>query len=364
MAAAQTPGGKKGENVNKGSASLTIGAWGLAVMFAQPLPVNAADEASKDIANTIELICLTEQPAIVEGESATLRAWASTADGRPISQPIVFEWEVKEGRIENQAAETRWDLSAVRVEPNEGRKRLVAIVKAAQPSSGEVRCAVEVFLGKKQAVFPDRGTIRGESLWSAKRYLLPGESEEPGYGLYSYLLFSAPPRGNEETTRYLKTIEAYLLVLQDVDEFLARHVRPSRLNATYIPLRKAPVPGNSNAEWAANVLAAYDYTAAQILLSKLDKSHRQGPYLVSALGPLSEANTPTHLFEDLTEVVPDLAWNWVKFFTYLAAQERSWSDESLQRFGLNLRNLVAVGGKVTPDILKGLKIMIRFKRGT
>jgi hypothetical protein len=306
---AHIPGDKKGESVNKGSASLTIGAWGLAVMFAQPLPASAADEARQDIANTIELICLTEQPAIVEGESAMLRAWASTADGRPISQPIVFGWEVREGRIENQAAEARWDLSAVKVEPNEGRKRLIATVKATQPSAGEVRCAVEVFVGKKQMVIPDRGTIRGESLLSAKRYLLPDESEGPGYGLYSYLLFSAPPRDNEEKTRYLKTIEAYLLVLQDVDEFLARHVRPSRLNVTYIPLKKAPVPGNSNPEWAANVLAAYDYTTAQILLGKLDRSHREGPYLVSALGSLSEANTPTHLFEDLTGVVPDQAWN-------------------------------------------------------
>ena len=56
-----------------------------------------------------------------------------------------------------------------------------------------MRCAVEVFIGKQEAVIPDRGTIRGEQLFSAKRYLLPGESEEPGYGLYSYLLLSAPP---------------------------------------------------------------------------------------------------------------------------------------------------------------------------
>ncbi len=309
----------------------------------------------------MEAICLTEQPAIVEGENATLRAWASTPDGQPISGPITFLWQVTEGRIETQAAEARWDLSAVRVEPKEGRKKLVATVKATEPSRGEVRCAVEVFIGKKEVVISDRGTIRGENLFSAKRYLLPGESAETGYGLYSYLLFSAPPRDKEETTRYLKTIEAYLLVLQDIDEYLLRHVRPSRLNATYIPLKKAPEPGKSNAEWAANVLAVYDYTAAQILLGGLDKFYLKGPYLVSVLTPLSEAHTPTYLFEDLTGVVPELAQDCVRLFTYLAAQERSWSDESLQRFGLRLRNLVAVGGRVAPDAFKGLQKMIQFK---
>ena len=349
--------------MSNGSALLAIGVWCLTVILAQPPYVGAADQAGKNSTNTIEVICLTENPAIVEGEGAILKAWASTPDGQPISRPVIFQWQVTEGRIETQAAEVRWDLSTVRVEPKEGRKKLVAIVNATEPSRGEVRCAVEVFIGKREAVIPDRGAIRGESLFSAKRYLLPGESPEPGYGLYSYLLFTAPPRDKEETTRYLKTIEAYLVVLQDVDEYLRRHVRPSWLNATYIPLKKAPDPGKSNTEWAANVLAAYDYTAAQILLGMLDKSYQKGPYLVSALKPLSEADTPTYLFEDFTGVVPELAWDRIRLFTYLAAQERSWSEESFQRFGFKLRNLIAVGGRVAPDTLKGLQRLIELKRG-
>jgi hypothetical protein len=38
----------------------------------------------------------------------------------------------------------------------------------------------------------------------------------------------------------------------------------------------------------------------------------------------------------------------MKFFSYLAAQQRNWSEDKLQRFGLNLRNLTAVGRKDTP----------------
>jgi hypothetical protein len=329
----------------------------LVATFAQPLPASAADESSEHQDDTVEIICLTEQPAIVEGEAAILKVWARTLD----SQPIPLHWQVTEGHIEGQGAEVRWDLSAVKVEPKEGRKELVAIAKATDPKRHEARCAVEVFVGKKESVKPDRGTIRGENLLSGRRYLLPGESPEPGYGLYSYLLLGAPPRDKEETARYLKMIEAYLVVLQDVDEYMQRHVRPSKLNATFIPLKRTPESGNSNSEWASNVLAAYDYATAQILLGGLDEPYQEGPYLISALKPFSETNT-VYLVEDLTGVVPELAWDCVRLFTYLAAQERSWSEKSLQRLSVSVRNLIAVGGRVAPDTVKGLQRMISFKR--
>jgi hypothetical protein len=308
----------------------------------------------------MEVICLNEQPAIVEGESATLKTWASTPDGQPINQPVTFQWQVTEGLITIQATEARWDLSRVKVEPREGRKRLVATVRATAAGWDEAYCVVEVFIGKQEVVIPDRGTIRGEKLVSARRYLLPGESEEPGYGLYSYLLFSAPPMNHEEHARYVKMIEAYLLLLQDLDEYLGRHVRPSRLNATYIPLNKRPDPGRSNAEWAANVLAVYDYTTAELLLSQLDQSYLKGPYLVSVLKPLSRSDIALYLFEDFTGVVPELVAERVKFFKFLAAQERTWSEASLERFGHTLRNLVAVGAKVAPDVWQGLARIIRL----
>ena len=332
----------------------------LVTMLVHWAPVNAADDSGKDAASGLELICLTEQPAIVEGENATLMVWASTSDGRPVTTPMKFEWKVDAGSIEVQAATTQWNLSAVEVPPHAARK-MIATVKATQAGGSELRCVVEVFIGNKDATTPNRSTIRGENLLSARRYLLPGDVEAPGYGLYSYLLFSAPPTDGEERARYLKTIEAYLLVLQDVDDYLGRHVGRRSLNATYIPLKKLPVQGKSNTEWAENVLAAYDYAAAQIFLNRVQQGHQQGPYLLSVLKPLSESGEPAHLWEDLTGVVPDLAWNWIRFFTYLAAQERSWSEDSLQRFRFKLRNLIAVGGKVMPDVMKGLEKAIQFK---
>jgi len=325
-----------------------------------PVQARSADKLSQESTPGFELICLTEQPAIVEGDSPLLRAWVSSTGGRPFGSPTHFEWQVETGRIENQSATTRWDLSMVKASPKLVRK-VIATVKATRVGEPDTRCSVEIYIGRRTANLPVRVSAPFENLFSAKRFLLPGESEAPGYGLYSYLLFAAPPKNAEEKERYLKTTEAYLLMLQEVDDFLRRHVQPKRLNATFIPLKRIPKPGKTNAEWAANVLDVYDYAMAQILLSKVRKAYPKGPYLLSVLSPLSQSGTQAYLWEDLTGVVPKLAWDWVRFFTYLAAQERSWSEVSLQRLGMTLRNLVAVGGKVTPDFLNGIEKMIKFE---
>ena len=346
--------------MNKRTALFVAGTFAPVFLFL--IPGYAAGTPAKNPSQQMELICLSEQPAIFEGGSATLQAWATGSDGEPISGgPIHFEWEADAGRVENTASGTRWDLSQVKIGAQDASRKVTATVKAVPPGGSEMSCSVEVFIGTRQmAPAPDRGG-GGEELLSARHFLLPGATEPSGYGLYSYVLFSAPPRDPEETARYLKTIEATLLILQDVDDYLSRHVRPKSLNLTCIPVNKMPARGSSTTEWAGNVLANYDYAAAQILLSRVQQAHQDGPYLLSVLAPLSEPGMPAHLWENLAGVVPDLAWNWIKFFSYLAAQQRSWSDESLQRFGLQLRNLIAVGGKVTPVTMDALQTAIEYK---
>jgi hypothetical protein len=323
----------------------------LAGLLVCSLQSRAAGDPQKAVASAVDLICLTDRPAIIEGESTSLRAWATTLNGRPLNPPSDFVWEVSAGQVDSQSAITQWNLSTVKIETQDFRK-VTATVRFTHPGQGEARCTVEVFIGRRGVVQPGRGT--DGDLISARHFLLPGGDVAPGFGLYSYLLFGAPPKDAEEKARYLKTIEACLLVMQEVDEYLRRHVRPRSMNATYIPVNTLPRAGTSNGEWAANVLAAYDYAAADILLSKLRRDHREGPFLVSVLQPLNESEATANLWEDLTGVAPDLAWDWVKSFTYLAAQQRTWSEVSLERFGLTLRNLIAVGGKVTPSVLDAL----------
>jgi hypothetical protein len=313
--------------------------------------VYAAEDARLNGTNGLGLICLTEQPAIVQGESVGLKVWASTSDGQPIAQPITFQWQVNEGHVQGTGNDVHWELGAVTIEPNEPYKKVVATVTANAPSLGDGQCSVQVAI---KAHVQTRGP-----LISARGFLKPKIREKQGYGLYSYVLFSAPPQHEGEKARYLKVLEACLSIMREIDEFLDRQPDPE-INATYIPVRKTPMSGKSDSEWAEKVLAVYDYAAAQILLSKLDSMYQQGPYLVSTLKPLSvsDSHQPLHLFQDLTGVVPDHASNWVKHFTYLAAQQRSWQNQSLRQFQLKMRNLLAVAGIVTPEVVGTVKTLV------
>ena len=70
-------------------------------------------------------------------------------------------------------------------------------------------------------------------------------------------------------------------------------------------------------ELATRVLEVYDYARAQVLLSRVNGSHQNGPYRVSALSPLStsptaDADIRPHLWQDLTAAAPELAWDWMR----------------------------------------------------
>jgi hypothetical protein len=314
--------------------------------------VPQAVQAMTDSRNTsMEVLCLTERPAIDQGASTTLQAWAATPDGQPIAQPVAFEWLVTAGIVQGKGPDVQWNLAGVKIEPGEFHKKVTATVNATAAGVSASSCAVEVFIGKTDDTGPppsDRGGLR-----SARQYLLPDQKEDAGFGLYSYLLFPAPPQTEEQRSGFLKTLESCLLVMQSVEDHLKRHRRPSELNATHIPVKEIPKYSQVSAEWAAHTLAVYDYTTAQKLLDKLDKTYQRGPYLISVgKQPLSDMATPVqvYLLQDFTGKVPGLVSNVVDLFMYRAAQQRTWTDESLRTFGLNLRNLLAVAGKVTPDV--------------
>jgi len=333
----------------------------LVVLHAQPTLAQAESQNK-----TLEVMCLTERPAIVEGESTSLQTWATTQDGQPLVQPASFVWQLSEGTVQGTGAEVQWNLSGVRIPSGELHKKVAATAKATATGLGDATCVVEVFIGKKEEVAapgPTPGTRGG--LRSARRFLLPDEKEETGFGLYSYLLFPAPPGTDEEKARYLKTLESCLRLMESVEDHLKRHRRPSELNATHIPVKTVPQHSKVLSEWAANVLSVYDYATAQKLLDKLEKTYQRGPYLISVLkDPLSKRTVPVqeHLLQDFTGKVPELVSQVVDLFTYRAAQQRTWTDESFGSFRLSVRNLVAVAGKVTPDVASAMISLVQASR--
>ena len=328
-------------------------------------PIALAQTDSPD--QTLDLVCLTDRPAIVEGESTSLQAWVTTQQGDPLASPASFSWKVPDGTVNGSGTDVRWNLSGVNLKADELHKKVTATVRTTSMGLRDATCSVEVFIGKhvKEADLDRNDETRGK-LREARQYLLPNRTEESGFGLYSYLLFPVPPGNAEEKARYLKTLESCLRMMQGVEEFLARHRRRSELNATHIPVTAIPKYHKDLEKWAVSVLEVYDYATAQNLLDKLDNTYRRGPYLISVVKqPLSNANAPIqlHVLQDFTGKVPELVSQFVEFFTYRAAQQRTWTEESLQNFRLNMRNLVAVAGKVGPEVANAVITLVQTKQG-
>lgn len=326
--------------------------------------LHAEEARSSSSESNLELICFSDRPVVPERSNTKLRALASTSDGNQIGAAPTFAWQVTAGVVRGAGAEVQWDLSTVSIGPNDMDKPVLATVTAEVPGIGKRSCEVTVFLERLTKTESARPLDSTRGLISAHRFLLPNEQEKTGYGLYSYLLFRAPPQNPEEEARYLKTLESYLAQLRDVEELLQRHVRPSQLNVSRIPVTTRPHSDPSLTKWAENVLAVYDYATAEILLNKLDKAYQRGPYLISVQRPLTQTADPVslHLLQDLTGMVPGLAKEWVIYFTYVTAQQRSWADQSLHSFTLKLRNTIAVASKVTPEVAKSLVSMIQLIR--
>lgn len=309
--------------------------------------------------NAIDLICLTDQPAIMVGETIRLQAIAAAQDGTPMTSPVSYEWQVSQGTIRGVGADVEWNLSGVGIASGELHKKVTATVKALSAGQAGPSCSVEVFIGKRQDADKPEDTRGG--LITGRRYLLPSETEPSGYGLYSYFLLSARPGNEEERERYLKILGQCLQVMHELKN-LGRYVRPSQLNVTYVPVTELPKGKEDDLDFAKKVLSMYDFDRAKVLLNKFEKTYDRGPYLISVKPPLTQAPEPLpiHILLDFTDVPLKLAARSVKDFEFLAAQQRTWSEQSMRVFPTTLRKWIAIAGKEAPEVAVSLKSMIQF----
>lgn len=306
------------------------------------LNFSAAFAQAKNQNHAVDLSCLTDRPTIVVGGNARLLAVAATQDGKPLAQPVSFEWEVTDGTVQGSGSNVEWNLSGVDIASSQSDKKVTATVKAMLQGQVDVSCSVEVFISKKL------GDTRG-GLIAGRRYLLSEQAEDSGYGLYSYLLLSSKPQNEKEREHYLKTLEAYLQVISSLKD-LDKHVRPKQLNATYIPLRKLPEGSEGDPDFSEKVLDVYDFPRARVLLSKFENTYDQGPYLISVKLPLTRASKTVSAYglQDFTGVDPELAASGVKNFEYLVAQQRTWTEQSIQLLPFRIRSLISLAGRVIP----------------
>lgn len=184
----------------------------------------------------------------------------------------------------------------------------------------------------------------GHTVATGRDFLTKGSFEEPGFGLYSYVLFAAAPT-DESKPRYLAVIRACQKEIQRVAE-LETGIPKNKLNVAYIPVRnKAPNP-DIDENW---VLDNYDYERAVVLLAYLPERYQkhQGPYLVSHSAPLAADAAGEFLYQDLSIVNEKLATAWIQHFLDHASQEHYWETNKAEDLAFALRNFVA---DTAPDI--------------
>ena len=298
-----------------------------------------------------EVVCAAASPVIYSGEAVALEAWVTDENGGRLPGNPTLRWSATAGRISG-AARAEWTIGSV-----EARTPARATVQVDTGDKGFKSCDVAVLaLPPRQQASVETPVRRSQRL-TGRVFLLPGRQEPREYGLRSYLLFLTPPKSASEEERQVRAIEAYLRVLVPAEDLLAQNVRASEINLTMLPLERAvelpPDLSNASAaqDAAARIAKNYQYTMAQALTRELETDlSGGGPYLLSRGGADGRAT----LVIDMSGVDASLIWDWMKWFCWLTAQERSWSEITLRKLALTLRNVLAVTASTTPLVVKSM----------
>jgi hypothetical protein len=283
--------------------------------------------------------CSPEKPTVLPREKIKVNVWIPEA-----TNSSQYAWSANGGHISGGGPEALWDFDGV--QPGSYQ----AIVKIGATPGGSSSCSVQVFVLERQG---ERGLERV----TARSLLVGNAPEEKGYGLYSYLLFAVPPDDSSKE-RYTKIIEAYLSLIPDAVK-LEQYLKPEEMNNTYLPVDTDP-PKFISADW---VLQHYNYARAVVLLRAIPGTHRDGPYIVSTLEPLtSKSSAPDkYLFQNVSTVPPHLVGAWIKEFINQAAQERFWEPRSVEKLVLNLRTSIGVMAIGLPQVQKALNDLIAWR---
>jgi hypothetical protein len=288
--------------------------------------------------------CSPDRPTVVSGDSITVRVWLES------SPPgLRYDWTATGGNIKGRDAEAVWDFQGVTPGVYE------STVTATDPRKDRVACTVQVIVREHSMGGSQRTTWRN--------FLIKGQREKPGYGLYSYLLFGSPP-DDSSRDRYSIAVDVYLRQILEIVRLEDEpSVSLSELNVTHLPVTAQP-PADVSVDW---VLAHYDYATARLMLAKLPGTYMTGPYFISVLKPLLTSDTVSahYLRQNLSTVptVPkDLIYWWVREFQGQAAQERFWEERTGQQLALKLRTIVAAVAVAMPEVRKGLDTAITWVR--
>jgi hypothetical protein len=301
-----------------------------------------ASEINGAPAVPLPVACSPEQPVSGAGDRVTLRTWTSAPEGTVLR----YSWTVPAGRIQGQAAQVMWDLHGVEASP----LPYTATVHVLGPGGMTTDCALQLIVAPQG--YGSESAHRG-GLEIGRSLLLPNQQEKAGYGLYSYLLFGAPPDG-EARARYLQAIAAYLRLIPHLAA-LKQYFKPRDLNVMYLPMQQLPSDTQTiTEEW---MLIHYDYTRTRSLMRALPGTNRAGPYLVSSFQPLDKTTAAPvpYLFQDLSVVPPSLVSLWVSEFLNQVAQQNIMKERTGPILVLRIRTIIEQLAITMPEVREALK---------
>ncbi len=222
------------------------------------------------------------------------------------------------------------------------------------------------------------GRIDMDELYTARSYLVGVQAEKKGYGLYSYLLFPAPPT-KDQKGRYEAAIRAFLnhSPVSAMEAMLPRE----ELNIFYLMLKEPPTDNvarcllqtcypvtDDDIEW---ILSHYNYARAQIILRRVSTdSNRNGPYIITLGEPVAmSAVMPKEtidleaLLQDLSSVPPHLVRAWVDVFIENATGDGSSFKQDLRSLLLYLETALENYAQGLPAVIDAcIKCISLLKR--
>ncbi len=203
---------------------------------------------------------------------------------------------------------------------------------------------------------------------SGRAFLVGNANEEGGFGLYSYLLMGSPPASETMREQYLSVVGEYLKLLTDIGSLEDAGLPRSELNVTYLLLTERPKSIVPTADW---VLDHYNFARAKAILAISGRNDLlTGPYLVSALLPMSHLTAPpSHLLlQDMSYCTSDVAASWIEEFERRAGRAEFWKEDTRSQAILGLRTFVsnaaagfATVGQSTADFKKLVADWITWK---
>jgi hypothetical protein len=309
--------------------------------------------ASPAVADPLHAVCSLERPLIGYGESTAVTVLID----RPAGTPLQITWDADGGVLSKGAG------SASMVWAPASQVPAVFSIQAHVVASGETAsCTARIAVTDRLTRGSDKTVVSTRSL------LAPDGREASGYGLYSYILFTAPQTAQDRSfvESLLKSYLSFLPTLEALEAQYPNTYPRSQLNISYVPIAHSlPDDFDQRDDQVVWIRNHYDYDRALAFLTRLrrlagaDVAMLGGTvWIVSCLQPLSGEQDPRPVLpQNLTAVPARLIPVVVRYFAQQTTQPRDYNPYAIVKLRLDLRITIGQFADGLQSIMAAWKIL-------